>query len=113
VKPAIWHWFAVNGEDERPLFAFPGLWTRYRGPLKKNGENVDQEVFAFMTTQPNELTQSINHERMPVLMSNPDDFETWLTGSTQEAFKLARCFAAEQMRIVQFGAEREDLLKVA
>ena len=82
-------------------FAFPGIWTRYRGPLKKNGENVDQEVFAFMTTEPNELTASINHERMPVLMSEPADFETWLSGSTEEAFKLARSYAAEQMRIVQ------------
>ena len=54
-KPATWHWFAINGDEERPLFAFPGVWTRYRGPLKKNGENVDQEVFAFMTTEPNEL----------------------------------------------------------
>ena len=25
VKPAVWHWFAVNGEEERPLFAFPGI----------------------------------------------------------------------------------------
>jgi putative SOS response-associated peptidase YedK len=113
VKPAVWHWFAINGDDERPLFAFPGVWTRYRGPLKKNGENVDQEVFAFMTTEPNELTVSINHERMPVLMSDPADFETWLSGSTDDAFRLARSYAAEQMRIVQFGAEREDLLKVA
>jgi len=30
------------------VFAFPGVWTRYKGPLKKNGENVKQEVFAFM-----------------------------------------------------------------
>ena len=30
------------------MFAFPGVWTRYKGPLKKNGENVKQEVFAFM-----------------------------------------------------------------
>ena len=65
VKPAVRHCFAVNGEEERPSFAFPGAWTRYRGPLKKDG-NVDQEVFAFMTTEPNALTQSINHERMPV-----------------------------------------------
>lgn len=113
VKPAVWHWFAVNGEEERPLFAFPGVWTRYRGPLKKNGENVDQEVFAFLTTEPNELTQSINQERMPVLMSDPADFDTWLSGSTEDAFGLARSYAAEQMRIVQFGAEREDLLRVA
>jgi putative SOS response-associated peptidase YedK len=111
-KPATWHWFALNGDDQRPLFAFPGVWTRYRGPLKKNGDNVDQEVFAFMTTEPNALTASINHERMPVLISDPADFETWLSGSTEDSFKLARSYAAEQMRIVQFGAEREDLLQV-
>ncbi len=77
---------------------------------KKNGETVEQEVFAFMTTEPNALTASINHERMPVLLSNPDDFETWLSAPPQEAFKLARSYAAEQMQIVQSGSERKDLL---
>ena len=62
-------------------------------------------------TEPNDLTRSINHERMPVLISDPADFETWLSGSTEDAFKLARSYAAEQMRIVQFGSEREDLLQ--
>jgi putative SOS response-associated peptidase YedK len=90
----------VNGEDERPLFAFPGVWTRYRGPIKKNGENVEQEVFAFMTTEPNELTASINHERMPVLLSSPDHFETWMNGTPTEAFSLAKSFAPDAMRIV-------------
>jgi putative SOS response-associated peptidase YedK len=109
-KPATWHWFSVNGDDARPVFAFPGVWTRYKGPLKKNGDTVEQEVFAFMTTEPNELTVSINHERMPVLLSDPADFETWLSGPTEEAFKLARSYAADQMRIVQSGSERKDLL---
>jgi len=66
-----------------------------------------------MTTEPNALTASINHERMPVLLSNPADFETWLTGSTEEAFKLARSYAAQEMRIVQSGSERKDLLEAA
>jgi hypothetical protein len=48
-----------------------------------------------------------------VLMSDPADFETWLSGSTEDAFKLARSYAAEQMRIVQSGSERGDLLRVA
>ena len=110
MKPATWHWFALKGEGQRPLFAFPGVWTRYRGPLKKGGEPVEQEVFAFMTTEPNALTASINHERMPVLINDPADFETWLSAPPQEAFRLARSYAAEQMHIVQSGAEREDLL---
>lgn len=109
-KPATWHWFAVHGDEPRPLFAFPGIWMRYRGPLKKNGESVDQEVFAFMTTEPNALTASINHERMPVLITDPADFDTWLSAPIDRAFQLARSYAAEQMRIVQSGADREDLL---
>jgi putative SOS response-associated peptidase YedK len=63
-----------------------------------------------MTTEPNELTASINHERMPVLLTDPADFETWLSGSMDEAFKLARSYAADQMRIAQSGSERKDLL---
>jgi putative SOS response-associated peptidase YedK len=74
---------------------------------------VDQEVLAFMTTEPNELTVKINHERMPVLLSDPADFETWLSGSTDEAFKLARSYAADRMRIVHSGSERKDLLEAA
>jgi len=109
-KPATWHWFAIDGDHTRPMFAFPGVWTRYKGPLKKNGETIEQDVFAFMTTEPNALTVSINHERMLVLLSDPANFETWLSGSTDEAFKLARSYAADQMRIVQSGSERKDLL---
>jgi putative SOS response-associated peptidase YedK len=68
---------------------------------------------AIITTEPNKLTVSINHERMLVLLSDPSDFETWLSGSADEAFKLARSYAAEEMRIVQSGAERKDLLSKA
>jgi putative SOS response-associated peptidase YedK len=59
-SPATWFWFAVNGEADRPLFAFPGIWQRWRGPLKKVGPNVEIDTYAFMTTAPNELTRSIS-----------------------------------------------------
>jgi putative SOS response-associated peptidase YedK len=109
-KPATWYWFAVNGEDERELFAFPGIWQRWKGPIKKEGPSVELDVYAFMTTTPNALTDSINHERMPVLLTNETDFETWLSGSTTEAFALARSFDPNLMRIVQTGKDKEDLL---
>jgi putative SOS response-associated peptidase YedK len=109
-SPATWFWFAVNGEGDRPLFAFPGIWQRWRGPLKKDGPNVEIDTYAFMTTAPNELTRSINHERMPVLLTSEIDFEIWLSGSTEEAFGLARSFDPAMMRIVQSGKTKEDLL---
>ena len=109
-KPASWYWFALKGNEERPLFAFPGIWQHWKGPLKKDGPPVDVDLYSFLTTEPNELTRSINHERMPVLLSTDDQFETWLSGSPAEAFALAKSFDPAQMRIVQSGKTKQDLL---
>ena len=111
VKPATWHWFAIKGEADRPLFAFPGVWRRYLGPVKKDGPNVDIETYSFLTTTPNALVAQINHERMPVLLTREEEFDTWLRGSPNEA--LAREYPSDQMRIVQEGFDKEDLLKAA
>ncbi|MDQ8700215.1 SOS response-associated peptidase [Hyphomicrobium sp. LHD-15] len=121
-SPAGWHWFALNDgidetlpydSDARSLFAFPGIWKRYRGPMKKDGEPVEVDVYAFMTTSPNALTATIMHDRMPVLLSEPEDFETWLTGSPEAAYSLVRTYPAERMRIVQSGMDKQDLLGVS
>ena len=68
VKPATWHWFSVKGTEPRPLFAFPGIWRRYKGPKKKGGPVVEIDTYSFLTTTPNGLVAMINHERMPVLL---------------------------------------------
>jgi putative SOS response-associated peptidase YedK len=47
---------------------------------------------------------------MPVLLSTNEQCQTWLGGSTEEAFALARSFPADDMRIVQSGDKRKDLL---
>ena len=92
-KPATWHWFAVNGEHERELFAFPGIWQRWKGPVKKDGPTVELDVYSFMTTTPNALTDSINHERMPVLLSKEDEFNCsslkFVTDGTNDSLKGA------------------------
>jgi len=110
VRPATWHWFSIKGPEPRPLFAFPGIWRRYKGPMKKDGPSVDMETYAFLTTTPNSLVATINHERMPVLLTRQEQFGTWLRGSADEALALAREYPAEQMWIVQEGLDKEDLL---
>lgn len=112
-SPAGWHWFGLKEPDEtRPLFAFPGIWKRYRGPMRKDGPEVEVDVYAFMTTAPNELTATIMHDRMPVLLSHEGDFETWLSAPADIAYGLVRTFDVDSMRIVQSGAEKQDLLGV-
>lgn len=70
-------------------------------------------VAVCLTTTPNPLVATINHERMPVLLTREEEFYTWLRGSAEEAFSLAGEYPAEQMRIVQEGFDKEDLLKAA
>lgn len=108
-RPARWHWFALKDPQEpRPLFAFAGLYRPWRGPVKKDGPNVDIEVFSFVTTLPNALTQTINHERSPVLLTTPEDCETWLSGSSADARAVIRTSDPAGMQIVQSGADKLD-----
>ena len=72
--------------------------------MKKDGPNVELDVYSFMTTAPKcaDETRSI-HERTPVLLSEEAEFETWLSETPAEAFALARSLDPGSMRIVQSG----------
>lgn len=65
-----------------------------------------------MTTEPNKLAASINHERSPVLLTAEGDMEAWMHGSSDEARALLRPTPAARMRIVQAGFEKRDLMRV-
>ena len=108
--PATWHWFALTGSEPRPLFAFAGIWRHHKGPVKKDGPTVEIETFSFITTVPNAATQSINHERSPVLLTSKDEWSTWLHGSDAAALDLVRPIAADRLRIVQEGFSKKDEL---
>ncbi len=108
VKPATWHWFALKGEEPRPPFAFAGLWRSWQGPLKKDGPVVEIDVFSFMTTTPNALVATINHERMPVLLASEEAARVWMEGTPREAFELARPYPPDEMRIVREGLDKQD-----
>ena len=56
------------------------------------------------------LVGSINHERMPVLLTEEAEFEPWLTGSTKEAMRLVESYDPARMRMVQSGSAKEDQL---
>jgi putative SOS response-associated peptidase YedK len=79
--------------------------------LKKDGPNVDLEVYSFLTTTPNKLVATINHERMPVLLTR-EEFD-WLCNDPMDALALGKEYPPGQMRIVQEGFKKQDLLDAA
>ena len=112
-NPATWHWFALKGKEARPPFAFAGIWRSYNGPIKKDGEKVTLDVFAFMTTRPNKLVVTIHPQRMPVILACNEAFETWLNGSADDAYGLVSSYPANKMSIVQSSTDRKDNLSEA
>lgn len=110
-RPADWVWHSlIKDTDARPLGAFAGIWRTYTGPVKNDGEEVTQNVFAFMTTGSNGSETAEAHGRMPVLLDREEQFQTWLRGTVDEAFALAKPYPADGVRVVQRGLERKDLL---
>jgi putative SOS response-associated peptidase YedK len=63
--------FQASLSRSSQLFAFAGLWDRWRGP---QGDVV--ESCSILTTTPNSLLADI-HDRMPVILS-PDNYDLWL-----------------------------------
>ncbi len=106
-KPAIWHWFALN--TEREPFAFAGIWRSYKGPVRKDGDTVEIDTFAFMTTTPNALVATIHPSRMPVMLVGEAAHDQWLEGTADDARALIQSYPAEQMAIVQMGPEKKDV----
>jgi len=107
-SPATWHWFALKGDEPRPLFAFAGIWRSFSGPIKKEGEAVTIDVFAFMTVRPNKLVATVHPSRMPVILASPEASDVWLNGTQDKAFELVRSYPADFMEIVQAGSNRKD-----
>jgi putative SOS response-associated peptidase YedK len=57
--------------DEGKLFAFAGIWDRWKDP---SGKTI--ETCSILTTTPNAVTSPV-HDRMPVIL-DPDCYDLWL-----------------------------------
>jgi putative SOS response-associated peptidase YedK len=102
-QPKVPHWFAL-GED-RPLFAFAGIWRAWTGERKKQtGEHL---LFSFLTCAPNSVVGPVHAKAMPVILRTPEEFETWLCAPAEEALALQRPAPDEALRVVATG-RRED-----
>jgi len=101
-NPATYYWFglASNTPETRPPFAFAGLWRSFRGEYR--GETVKIETHTVITTTPNEIVRPIHPDRMPVVLE-PEQYETWLNGTTTDALECLKAFPEHRMRIVQKG----------
>jgi len=98
-------WFAFD--DTRPLAAFAGIWTNWTSVRKvKEGETTN-DLFGFLTTDPNTDVAPVHPKAMPVILTTPAEIEQWLTAPAETALKLQRPLSSGALKIVATG-EKED-----
>ena len=99
-------WFAFD--DSRPLAFFAGIWASQWTSVRKVREGmVTIDLFAFLTTTPNDVVGAIHPKAMPVILTTPEEIETWMTAPWSEARKLQRPLPDGVLRIVARGAKEE------
>ena len=96
--PDTWTWFALA--DDRPLAFFAGIWTSWTSVRKLKEGEVTADLFGFLTTTPNAEVAPVHAKAMPVILTEPADWETWLTAPAAEALQLQRPLPDGSLAIV-------------
>lgn len=94
-------WFARD--ESEPLAFFAGIWIPQWESVRKVKDGlIKADLFAFLTTEANDVVRPIHDKAMPVILRNVDEIETWLSADWSEACALqTRVLPNEDLIVVE------------
>jgi putative SOS response-associated peptidase YedK len=107
-RPPVWFAF----DETRPLAFFAGLWASWTSTRKVKEGPVTADLFGFLTTTPNAEVRAVHPKAMPAILTEPAEWETWLSAPWSDAKALQRPLPDGALRIVLRG-EKEDTVAPA
>lgn len=97
-------WFAL-GQD-RSLAFFAGIRTEWTSVRKLKEREVTTELFGFLTCDPNREVKPVHPKAMPVILTRPEEWRTWLSAPTELALQL-QPLPDGQLEIILEGARKD------
>ncbi|MBL8772215.1 MAG: SOS response-associated peptidase family protein [Phenylobacterium sp.] len=103
----VWYAFA----PERPLAFFAGVWTAHGCVRKIKTGWEDCEVFGFLTTEANAEVARHHDKAMPVILTEPADWDLWLSGAPwSEVRRLQQPLPDGALQIVNHGVKEDEVV---
>jgi hypothetical protein len=95
-------------DETRPLAFFAGIWTRWTSVRKvKEGETTN-DIFAFLTTEPNKEVGAIHPKAMPVVLTAREEIDVWMNAPAEEALKLQKSLPDNSLKVVAKGDKKDE-----
>ena len=94
-RPPVWFAF----DETRPLAFFAGIWTRWTSVRKVKEGEATNDIFAFLTTEPNKEVGAIHPKAMPVILTAREEIDVWMNTPAEEALKLQRPLSDNSLKI--------------
>lgn len=99
-------WFAFD--ESRPLAFFAGIWATCTSVRKVKEGPTRNDLFGFLTTEPNAEVGAVHPKAMPVILRTSAEVDTWLSAPWAEAKALQRPLEDGALQVVARGDREGD-----
>lgn len=102
-------WFALD--ESRPLAFFAGAWTPWTCVRKVKEGEVTCDLFGFLTTKANAEVAAYHDKAMPVILTEPAQWERWLSDAPwSDVAEMQQPLADGSLQVVARGAKLDDVV---
>jgi putative SOS response-associated peptidase YedK len=98
-------WFALD--ESRPLACFAGIWANWTSVRKVREGETTNDLYGFLTTEPNGVVGPIHPKAMPVILTTPEEWDIWIRAPSAEAAVLQRPLPNDALMIVARGGKKD------